>query len=154
MARPERTDARREASVTREEIVQFFIRREVSWKAHDAATLTADHADDCVYESPLAGKAVGRAAVEQVYRSLFGSFPDLTHATTDVIIDGDRAVQIAVVSGTDLGGFMDFPPTGKRFRFPIVHAYTFLEGRIVHETVIYDFTGWLVQIGVLKAKPV
>lgn len=139
--------------MTREEIVQFFARREASWKALDAAALTADHAEDCVLDSPFAGRVAGRPAIERVYRGLFTSFPDFTLVNTDLIIDGHRAVQVAVLSGTDRGGFMDRPPSGKRFNFPIVYAYTMRDGLIVHLKTIYDFTGWLVQIGVLKAKP-
>ncbi len=32
--------------------------------------------------------------------------------------------------------------------------YTLKDGKVVHERRIYDFTGMLIQIGVLKAKPV
>ena len=36
------------------------------------------HTEDCVLESPLAGKVTGRAAIENVYRAFLTSFPDLT----------------------------------------------------------------------------
>jgi hypothetical protein len=36
---------------------------------------------------------------------------------------------------------------------PAVFFYQFENGKIVRERRIYDFTGLLVQIGVLKAKP-
>lgn len=139
--------------MTREEILQFFERRAAFFKALDAVSLAAGHTEDCVYESPLAGNAIGRPAIERVYRGLFTSFPDCTMQSTDLIIDGDRAVQVAVFSGTDRGGFMDLPPTGNKFSFPIVFSFVFKDSLIVREKVIYDFTGWLVQIGVLKAKP-
>jgi steroid delta-isomerase-like uncharacterized protein len=139
--------------VTREEIVQFFDRRAALFTALDAAGLTAGHAEGCLYESPLAGKVIGRPAIEKVYRGLFTSFPDCTLEITDLIIDGDRAVQIAVFSGTDRGGFMNLPPSGRKSSFPIVFSFVFKDGLIERETVVYDFTGWLVQIGVLKAKP-
>ena len=58
------------------------------------------------------------------------------------------------VTGTDTGGFMGLPATGKPFRLPIVILYTVADGLIVHERRIYDFTGMLVQVGILKAKPV
>jgi hypothetical protein len=35
----------------------------------------------------------------------------------------------------------------------MVFLYTVKDGQILHERRIYDFTGMLVQIGVLKAKP-
>jgi hypothetical protein len=34
-----------------------------------------------------------------------------------------------------------------------VFSFVFKDGLIVRGKAIYDFTGWLVQIGVLKAKP-
>lgn len=48
---------------------------------------------------------------------------------------------------------MGLPPTGKPFRISIVHLHDIRDGYIQHERRIYDFTGLLVQIGVLKAKP-
>ena len=39
-------------------------------------------------------------------------------------IDGHRVAQIARVVGTDTGGFMGLPPTGKPFRLPLVFLYT------------------------------
>jgi steroid delta-isomerase-like uncharacterized protein len=139
--------------MTREEIVALFARRDAAWKALDAAALTADHSPECVYESPLAGEVVGRTPIEAFYRGLFASFPDIAVETTDLVIEGDRAVQIVAVSGTDRGGFMGLPPTGKRFRFAAMASYTLKDGLITRQESVYDFTGWLVQVGVLKAKP-
>jgi predicted ester cyclase len=68
-------------------------------------------------------------------------------------IDGDRVAQIGTLTGTDTGGFMGIPPTGKSFKLPIVVLYTVADGCIVRERRIYDFTGMLVQAGILKAKP-
>ncbi len=64
-----------------------------------------------------------------------------------------RVVQMVTMSGTNTGGFMGLPPTGKHFSFPAVLIFTLRDGRIVRERRIYDFTGFLMEIGVLKAKP-
>ena len=45
------------------------------------------------------------------------------------------------------------PPTQKAFEFPLVRLFTLRDGQIAHERRIYDFTGLLVQVGALKAKP-
>jgi hypothetical protein len=34
-----------------------------------------------------------------------------------------------------------------------VRLFTMRDGRIAHERRYYDFTGLLIQIGILKAKP-
>ena len=49
--------------------------------------------------------------------------------------------------------FLGFEPTGKRFQMSMAFVHRLKDRKIVHERRIYDFTGVLVQIGVLKAKP-
>ena len=139
--------------MTHDEITVFFARRQDAFARHDAAALAATHAHDCKYESPWAGTVSGREAIEQAHQQWFAAFPDFAFQDEELLIDGQRVAQIATVVGTDTGGFMGLPPTGKRFRFPVVCVCTLNESEIVHERRIYDFTGMLVQIGVLKAKP-
>lgn len=140
--------------MTRDETQQFFDRRVEAWRRRDVDALMRAHAEDCVLESPLAGKVTGRAAIENVYRAFVTSFPDVTIENPELVIDGDRVVQTVVFSGTNTGGFMNMAPTGKHFRFAAVLICTMRDGQIAHEKRIYDFTGFLLEIGVLKAKPI
>jgi steroid delta-isomerase-like uncharacterized protein len=140
--------------MTREEIGQFLARRQASWKLRDIDRLVADHAEEGVVETPFAGGTVkGRAAIEKLYRGFLSGFPDLAFERTEHLIDGDRVAQISTVTGTNKGGFMDLPPTGKKVRVPLVAIFTLKDGLIVEERRIYDFTGMLMQAGVLKARP-
>jgi steroid delta-isomerase-like uncharacterized protein len=141
--------------MTRDETVAFFARRQEAYDRRDAAALAADHAPDGTVDSPAAGGSVrGRAAIEEIYRVWFRAFPDVQfEADDEPLIDGDRVALVSTLVGTDLGGFMEMPPTGKQFRLRLVRLYTLANGRIASERRIYDFTGMLVQIGVLKAKP-
>ena len=140
--------------MTREEIVAFFDRRQEAVDDLDAAVVAANYTEDCVVESPAVGTLRGPAEVEKASRAWFEAFPDLKLRSESLVIDGNRAVQVAMLEGTDIGGFMGLPPTGKMFRVPVVLICEFKGGRIVRERRIYDFTSVLVQIGVLKAKPV
>jgi steroid delta-isomerase-like uncharacterized protein len=139
--------------MTRDEIIAFFARRQDAFARHDAAALAAAHAEDCVMESPWAGTVTGSEAIEQVYRHWFTAFPDVAYQGEELLIDGNRVAQIATFVGTDRGGFMGLPATGRPFRLPLVLVCTLNEHQIVHQRSIYDFTGMLVQIGMLKAKP-
>jgi predicted ester cyclase len=143
----------RKAAMTREQMVVFFDRRQDALVRRDVAALLADYAEDCVLESPWAGMVKGRAAIDQVNRGWFEAFPDVTFDRLELLIDGHRAAQFSAVSGTDRGGFMGLPPTGKPFRISLVLLCTLNEQLIVHEQRIYDFTGMLMQIGLLKARP-
>ena len=139
--------------MTREEIVAFFARRQRAVERRDADALADLHAEGSVVESLMAGKVSGRPAIADVYRAWFKAFPDVMMLGNDLVIDGDRVVMINDVAGTDIGGFMGLPPTGRPFRLSMVFIYTLRDGEIQHERRISDFTGLLMQIGVLKARP-
>jgi steroid delta-isomerase-like uncharacterized protein len=140
--------------VTREEIADVVNRRRRAMLNRDAIAVASLYAESCVLESPTAGGAVtGRAAIAQVHQTWFNAFPDVALTFDEPLIDGNRVVQTITSVGTDTGQFLGLPPTGKPFRVRIVFMTTVKDHLIVHEQRVFDFTGMLVQIGVLKAKP-
>ena len=139
--------------MTREAIVSLMERMRAAWDAHDADALAALHAADGVVISPTGGVLEGRAEIARVYRVWFTGFPDAKWRTDEIIVDGDRAVAVAQVSGTHAGEFFGVPPSGRHVEVQVAVILAFADGLIAEERRIYDFTGFLVQVGVLKAKP-
>jgi steroid delta-isomerase-like uncharacterized protein len=139
--------------MTREAIVALFDRRLAAINQHDVAALASLHSEGCVIESPMSGMVQGREGIGKVYQTWMTAFPDLAGTQDDLVIDGDRVVQLTTLVGTDTGGFMGLAPSNKKFRIPLVILCTVADGQIVQEQRVYDFTGMLVQIGVLKARP-
>jgi steroid delta-isomerase-like uncharacterized protein len=147
--------AKEEATrTTREDVVHLLARRHEAWARRDVALIAEQHADTCLMDSHLAGPVTGRAAIRRVYEAWFAAFPDSSLVRESVLIDDEQVAEMAMQSGTDTGGFLGLPPTGKPFRLPVVWLFTVRHGQFVHVRPIYDFTGMLVLIGVLKAKPV
>ncbi len=142
------------AERAREQLVALFGRREAAYANLDVGTLMTDYADDAVVESPLGGAQQGRKAIEVVLQGLFEAFPDVKVQTTQLVIDGNHVAHLVSFEGTDLGRLLGMEPTGKSFRLPAALFYEFKDRRIVRERRIYDFTGLLVQVGVMKAKPI
>jgi steroid delta-isomerase-like uncharacterized protein len=140
--------------MTREEIAGLFARRDEALARRDAVALGALHVEDGVVESPtIGGTAQGRPAIVDVYRAWFTGFPDVRFGHEELLVEGDLVAQILTVTGTDTGGFLGLPPTDKPFELQMVSLCTIRDGGILRERRIYDFTGLLVQIGVLKARP-
>ena len=139
--------------MTREEILALFARRESSWGRRDAAALAADHAPEGIVVSPTGGVLEGRAEIERIYRVWFTAFPDLTFTTEALLVDGDSAALVCRVSGTHTGEFFGAAPSGRQIEVAGAFIYHLAGGAIVHERRILDFTGVLVQAGVLRAKP-
>jgi steroid delta-isomerase-like uncharacterized protein len=140
--------------MTRGQIVTLLTSRHEAFERRDLRKLAGLYSEECVLESPMAGTVAGRAAIEQAFHALFTAFPDLVFTSDEILIDGDRVAQTLTLVGTDIGGFMGLPPTAKRFRTPVVVLSTIKDEHIVAERRIYDFTGLLMQVGVLKARPV
>jgi steroid delta-isomerase-like uncharacterized protein len=139
--------------MTREEIIEFFARRDAAWQRHDSVALAADHTENGEVDSPLWGKVKGQSAIQNTNIDFFSSFPDAQYFTENLLIDGNKVAQFITMTGTQRGDFCGFPPTGKRFQMRCAFLFSFENDRIAHEFRIYDFTGILVQLGVLKAKP-
>jgi steroid delta-isomerase-like uncharacterized protein len=142
-----------QSTMTREQMQDFIKRRWEAYDDLDAAALAFDYAENAMIESPTAGVHTGPEAAERAFRVIFNAFLDLTTTVDNVIVDGNNAVTVLLLEGTHIGDFLGIPPTGKRFTMPAVFFYQLENGKIVRERRIYDFTGLLVQIGVLKAKP-
>jgi steroid delta-isomerase-like uncharacterized protein len=141
--------------MTRSEITDLIARFQDAWVRRDVSLLTDLHAEDGTVETPFGGgMSRGRDAIRKVYEAFIRAFPDVTLAYDPPLIDGDRVVLIARLSGTDRGGLMGLPPTGRRFDIPCVLLFDLKDGVIAHERRIYDFTGLAVQVGAIKAKPV
>ena len=139
--------------MTREEISEFFARKDEARRRHDFAALAADYAEDGEVESPVGGHVKGRRAIQNIDIGWFSSFPDVEFIIEHLLIDGNRAVEFLKMVGTQRGDFCGLPPTGKRFEVHCAFLYLFAENKIAHEIRIYDFTAMLLQLGVLKAKP-
>jgi len=139
--------------MTRDETIALFGRRQAAFDNLDAAALVADYVPDCVIESPAGGTHEGRETAQSVLQAFFDAFLDLKIQRDSLVVDDSHVVEVSTVEGTHIGPFLGMPPTGKHFRFAIANVCKLRDGKIAHERRIYDFTGLLVQIGVLKAKP-
>ena len=139
--------------MTRDAIRAFFADRQVEWKRRDADALAKGYTEDSDVFSPMFGALHGREAIGEAYHALFKIFPDWDLRIEDLLIDDDRVAQIFAVNATHVGEFMGLPGTNRRIDFRgarLLH----LNGELIQrERRIYDFTGILVQVGVLRAKP-
>jgi predicted ester cyclase len=139
--------------MTRAEMAAFFAKRQNHWNAHDALSLASGHADSGSVQSPMYGTLSGRDAIEDAYASLFTAFPDWRFTGDELLIDGNRVAQVFGAEATHVGEFMGLSGTNRRFRIQGVRLYEMADGLIQSERRLYDFTGLLIQVGVLRSKP-
>lgn len=124
-----------------------------AYRRREPAPLAACYAPNAVVSSPMFPHAQGRAAIELSFTSLFRVFPDWEISFDEPCTNGHRAMLACKVKATQRGEFMGIPGTGKRLQFDCVLIFDIKDGLIISERRIYDFTGVLIQLGVLRGKP-
>jgi predicted ester cyclase len=139
--------------MTREDILAAFEERRQAWTARDPDELAAGHSVDGTIESPIFGHRAGRIAIRESYRALFDMFPDWDFQSDPLLIDGDRVAQPFSAVATHTGSFMGFAGTNRRFKIQGVRLFKMRDGLVQNERRVYDLTGLLIQVGVLKIKP-
>jgi predicted ester cyclase len=139
--------------VTDQETRDLFIRQQDYWKARDPEGLARCHTSDGVVISPIFRTVTGAAAILDSYRSLFTIFPDWDYRAEDLLVCGNRVAEPFTAKATHIGEVMGLAGTRKKLEIQGVRLFEMRENLIARERRYYDFTGMLIQLGVLKSKP-
>lgn len=139
--------------MTRDDVVKFFAEQQAEWNARDAEALARRHTPDGTIVSPIFRTVHGTEDILKSYRSLFATFPDWQYIGQQPLVDGNRLAQQFVVHATHSAEFMGLPGSGRKFDIQGVRIFEMKEGLIAYERRYYDFTGLLIQLGVLRSKP-
>jgi steroid delta-isomerase-like uncharacterized protein len=142
------------AVVARAELQAIVERFAETWQRRDPTGLAQHHAPEGVAESPMYATLRGRKAIEDAYRAFFTSFPDATIIVENIVVDSPYVVMFHTCNATHQNDFFGLPGTNRHVEFRVARLMKMNDGGLIeHERRIYDFTGLLVQIGVLRAKP-
>jgi C-1 hydroxylase len=134
-------------------IEELLQQRTEAWNRHDPVALAAGYTEGAIVTSPMFPRAEGRAAIESSFAKLFRVFPEWEITLEGACISGNRAMQLGTVRATQRGEFMGIPGSGRKVQFECVIILDFEGDLIAHDRRIYDFTGMLMQLGVLRGKP-
>ena len=141
--------------MTTQEDLRGIVERHVeAWTRRDPAVIAQYYASNGVAESPIYATLRGRKAIEDALRAFFTSFPDATFEIDATLVDPPRVAIFTTVNATHVNEFFGMPGTNRHIEFRFARLMEMDgQGLIAHERRIYDFTGLLVQIGVLRARP-
>jgi steroid delta-isomerase-like uncharacterized protein len=141
--------------MTHDEIHAFVDRYIDAWRREDVPALVACYAPMAEILSPMFHQVVGESAITSSFHDVFRVFGGFEIKVDDVIIDtmGEiRVVLVLTATTTHRGDVFGHPASGRRVPNPVVFILRLENGRIVFERRFYDFTGLLMQLGILKAK--
>src|SRR5262245_47388045 len=121
--------------MTPDEVAEFITRWEEDLRAQDPVRLAAHYAANVVADSPIAGHLIGRAALEERWRSLFRTFPQAKIERRDLFIRGNDVVWTAAITAIDRAGLFGQSPTGRRVHLSMVFLFALNGQQIVREEV-------------------
>ncbi len=85
--------------------------------------------------------------MERVFSALRKSYPDLSVSIEGQEAEGDLVKTNVLLTGTDEGGAMWYPPTGRRVGFSAGFSDRFEDGLLVEHEGEADTEGLLRQLG-------
>ena len=139
--------------MTRGAIEELLDRHKAAFARRDIDALTAAHTSDGTFESPAYGLVRGRDAIRDVYRYWYRAFPDFLLTWQHALIDPPYASYFWTFEGTAAGPFFGEVRSGTRVSMIGATENLFNEEGIVSTRHVFDFSGTLVRVGVLKVKP-
>ena len=120
-----------------------------AWARGNAETLGEIVAPDCEdrYGNGRGPESLGRAVAD-----LRRAFPDLRFGVEEQTPGGDTVTTRWSARGTDMGGVLWYPPTGKRAEFGGLFVDRFVDGRLVEHRGESDTAGLLEQLGLPRKE--
>ena len=87
----------------------------------------------------------GHESIRRFLQMIRKAFPDLELEVQILVEGGDRVAWVRRVEGTQEGGFMGFPATGRRVVWRDMITTRIADGRIVEEWVLTDLAERLLR---------
>jgi steroid delta-isomerase-like uncharacterized protein len=109
-------------------------------------------APDAVDHSTVGGheQQTGPESFRQIVGMFRSAMPDDIHLhLQDEIFAGDKVVHRWRITGTDTGGVLGMPPSGKELSFTGITIVRMADGRIVERWANVDELGLLQQLGLV-----
>ena len=103
------------------------------------------------FRDPRRGSC-GRLGMERVFSDLRRSYPDLAASIEEQEVEDDLVRTRVVLSGTDTGGVLWYPPTGRRVTFAAGFVDRFSGGRLIEHSGEADTEDLLRQLGLTEIQ--
>ena len=109
------------------------------------------HPDFVDHEPAHLEQPTGPESVKLTARRLQSAFGGLRFEVEDEIAEGDKVVQLVIMSGRHTGPLMRREPTGREFAVRHTYIWRIADGKIVDHWGSRDDLGLLAQLGLLPA---
>jgi steroid delta-isomerase-like uncharacterized protein len=124
------------------------------WNKGDFRVLDTLISPDALDHSTVGGKMTaerGSGSFRGIVSMFRQAMPDIQLRIDDEVYAGDKVVHRWNMTGTDTGGVMGMPPSGKTLTFTGTTIVRMEDGKITERWAIVDELGLLQQLGVIPS---
>ena len=114
----------------------------------DTSVVETYFAPEWVNVDPILPPLSGLEGARTLASLFHNSFPDFDSRIQLVAAEGDRVAVHATHTGTHQNTFMGIPATGKTITVTSTGIFTFKNGKLIENRVIFNAYGLLQQLGV------
>ena len=114
------------------------------------AIFSETYAPDCIMHASGGDRSLEEDIKETA--SDFVAFPDLRFTVEDMIAEGDKVVTRWTAYGTNEGGILGFPATGKQVSIKGVIIKRLSGGKVIEEWSLIDVRGLMQQLGAIPTQ--
>ena len=86
---------------------------------------------------------------KQYEEMVLAAFPGIHLTIEDIIVEGDKVVTRATITGTHKGEFRGIAPTGKTATITAIYIFRIAGGKFAESWVVSDRLGLMQQLGVM-----
>ena len=111
-------------------------------------------ADDFIEHEVGPGLSPTKTGTKELFAMMIAAFPDLRFDAEDILVNGNKVVGRAKVTGTNTGSFMGMPATDKTIDIQAIDIVHFGEDGLAHEHWgIMDMMSMMQQLGAVPGGP-
>jgi steroid delta-isomerase-like uncharacterized protein len=105
--------------------------------------------EDFVDRYPQLGEIPNKEGFKQAFADIRKTFPDWHLSLEDIIAEGEKVAYRFTMQGTDKGGYMGMPATGKKINYTSVGILRFANGKLAERWTLADSMTFMHQLGLV-----
>ena len=122
-------------------------------RQHDIEKSASYYVEDCLVDIKALQRPIrGRDNLAATWRMAWSTTPDQYYTEKNLVAGGEYVLWEGILGGTHQGRYLNIPPTGKQYAFPVAFIWRVVDGKVLEWHSYWDSADLLRQLDVIPAS--